>query len=160
MDRHGEGQAQEHPGGVVLDLGVDELLDFAELDDLVEAVLDLLLRKAQHHAVDEDVLAAGDLGVEAGADLDESGHSTTREGGARVGLEHSGDQLEHGGFEHGVCVGQIQAKAGLTQSTVSEYLSILQRAGFIEAKRVGQWTYYKRNEGAFEALSKLIQSNL
>jgi DNA-binding transcriptional ArsR family regulator len=64
------------------------------------------------------------------------------------------------GFEHGVCVGQIQAKAGLTQSTVSEYLSILQRAGFIESTRVGQWTYYKRNESAFEALSKLIQSNL
>ena len=43
----------------------------------------------------------------------------------------------HSGFEHGVCVGQIQAKAGLTQSTVSEYLSVLQRAGFIESKRVG-----------------------
>lgn len=69
------------------------------------------------------------------------------------------DQLA-AGFEHGVCVGQIQAKAGLTQSTVSEYLSILQRAGFIESTRVGQWTYYKRNEGAFVALSKLIESNL
>jgi len=69
------------------------------------------------------------------------------------------DQLA-AGFEHGVCVGQIQAKAGLTQSTVSEYLSILQRAGFIESTRVGQWTYYKRNEGAFAALSKLIESNL
>lgn len=69
------------------------------------------------------------------------------------------DQLA-AGFEHGVCVGQIQAKAGLTQSTVSEYLSILQRAGFIESTRVGQWTYYKRNEDAFEALSKLIESNL
>ena len=64
------------------------------------------------------------------------------------------------GFEHGVCVGQIQAKAGLTQSTVSEYLSILQRAGFIESKRVGQWTYYKRNEEAFTRLSKIIESNL
>lgn len=64
------------------------------------------------------------------------------------------------GFEHGVCVGQIQAKAGLTQSTVSEYLSILQRAGFIESKRVGQWTYYKRNEKAFTELSKIIESNL
>jgi DNA-binding transcriptional ArsR family regulator len=64
------------------------------------------------------------------------------------------------GFEHGVCVGQIQAKSGLTQSTVSEYLSILQRVGFIESKRVGQWTYYKRNEKAFTALSKLIEFNL
>ena len=64
------------------------------------------------------------------------------------------------GFEHGVCVGQIQAKAGLTQSTVSEYLFVLQRAGFIESKRVGQWTYYKRNEEAFTKLSKIIESNL
>jgi len=64
------------------------------------------------------------------------------------------------GFEHGVCVGQIQAKSGLTQSTVSEYLSILQRAGFVESKRVGQWTYYKRNEKAFIALGKMIEYNL
>jgi len=69
-------------------------------------------------------------------------------------------EQEHAGFEHGVCVGQIQAKAGLTQSTVSEYLSILQRAGFIESTRVGQWTYYKRNEKAFSDLIKLIESNL
>lgn len=64
------------------------------------------------------------------------------------------------GYEHGVCVGQIKEKAGLTQSTVSEYLSILQRAGFIEATRVGQWTYYKRNEAAFEALSKIIHTTI
>ena len=69
-------------------------------------------------------------------------------------------EQSYSGFEHGVCVGQIQAKAGLTQSTVSEYLSILQRAGFIESKRVGQWTYYKRNEEAFAKLSKIIESNL
>lgn len=64
------------------------------------------------------------------------------------------------GFEHGVCVGQIQQKAGLTQSTVSEYLSMLQRAGLVTSKRVGQWTYYKRNEEAFQALSQLIQSEI
>ena len=61
------------------------------------------------------------------------------------------------GYESGVCVGQIQAKAGLTQSTISEYLSILQRAGFIASTRVGQWTYYKRNEEAFKKLSILIE---
>lgn len=60
----------------------------------------------------------------------------------------------------GVCVGHIQQKAGLTQSTISEYLSILQRAGLVHAKRVGQWTYYKRNEEAFGALSHLIASEL
>ncbi|WP_138477951.1 ArsR/SmtB family transcription factor [Dyadobacter bucti] len=64
------------------------------------------------------------------------------------------------GFEHGVCVGQIQQKAGLTQSTVSEYLTTLQRAGLVKSTRLGQWTYYRRNEEAFAALSQLIQSEL
>lgn len=60
----------------------------------------------------------------------------------------------------GVCVGHIQQKAGLTQSTISEYLSLLQRAGLVSATRMGQWTYYKRNEEAFVALSNLISSEL
>ena len=60
----------------------------------------------------------------------------------------------------GVCVGHIQQKAGLTQSTISEYLSLLQRAGLVTATRMGQWTYYKRNEAAFETLSKLIASDI
>ena len=60
----------------------------------------------------------------------------------------------------GVCVGMIQEKAGLTQSTVSEYLTILKKAGLIEATRIGQWTYYKRNDEAFAALSKMIESEI
>ena len=64
------------------------------------------------------------------------------------------------GYTHGVCVGQLQAKAGLTQSTVSEYLSILQRAGFVQATRLGQWTYYRRDEAAFERLGKVITDSL
>ncbi|MBS7566913.1 helix-turn-helix transcriptional regulator [Mucilaginibacter sp. Bleaf8] len=64
------------------------------------------------------------------------------------------------GYDNGVCVGQIQLKAGLTQSTISEYLSALQRAGLVKSTRVGQWTYYQRNEDAFAALSQLIQSEI
>jgi len=73
--------------------------------------------------------------------------------------ENFPDQEQYG-YDNGVCVGQIQAKAGLTQSTVSEYMSILQRAGFVEAKRVGQWTYYNRNEEAFAKLSKIIELSI
>jgi DNA-binding transcriptional ArsR family regulator len=64
------------------------------------------------------------------------------------------------GYEAGVCVGQIQQKAGLTQSTVSEYLATLQRAGLVEATRLGQWTYYRRNEATFTALSQIIESEI
>jgi DNA-binding transcriptional ArsR family regulator len=47
----------------------------------------------------------------------------------------------------GVCVGQIQQKAKLTQSTV-------------ESTRVGQWTYYKRNEEGFRKLKSLIDTEI
>ncbi|RKR83681.1 ArsR family transcriptional regulator [Mucilaginibacter gracilis] len=69
------------------------------------------------------------------------------------------EQAVHG-YDIGVCVGQIQQKAGLTQSTVSEYLSVLQRAGLVKSTRKGQWTYYMRNEETFAALSQLIHSQI
>lgn len=49
-------------------------------------------------------------------------------------------------FEHGVCVGQIFMRAGLSQSTISSHLASLQRAGLVSSTRVGQWVYYRRNE--------------
>jgi len=69
------------------------------------------------------------------------------------------DQVEIG-FGMGVCVGQIQKKAGLTQSTVSEYLSTLQRAGLVKSRRIGQWTYYQRNEESIIALGLSIQTEI
>ena len=39
---------------------------------------DLALRQAEHDAVDEDVLAAGDLRMEAGAELDERRDAAAR----------------------------------------------------------------------------------
>ena len=71
VNRHREPETHVHPGRVRLHRRVDEFLELGELDDLVEAARDLLLGQAEHDPVDEDVLAAGDLGVKAGAELDE-----------------------------------------------------------------------------------------
>ncbi|MGB9992289.1 ArsR/SmtB family transcription factor [Massilia sp. SM-13] len=60
----------------------------------------------------------------------------------------------------GVCVSSIQEGIGLSQSTVSDYLATLQRAGLVEVQRIGQWTYYKRNEKAIRALAELIGKDL
>lgn len=60
----------------------------------------------------------------------------------------------------GVCVGLIHKKSGLTQSTISEYLAVLQKAELVTATKIGQWTYYKRNENTILALSKIISSKL
>lgn len=60
----------------------------------------------------------------------------------------------------GVCVSSIQEGVGLSQSTVSDYLATLQRAGLVEVRRIGQWTYYKRNEEAISRLAELIGKDL
>lgn len=49
-------------------------------------------------------------------------------------------------FDDGVCVGYIQDKAGLSQSTISTYLNSMQQAQLVIPTRHGKWTYYKRNE--------------
>ena len=64
------------------------------------------------------------------------------------------------GFKLGISVGQIQRKSGLTQSTVSEFLIILQRAGLVKSVRKGQATYYSRKEEAFVTLTRFIQAEL
>ncbi|RJS93609.1 helix-turn-helix transcriptional regulator [Salinisphaera sp. Q1T1-3] len=46
----------------------------------------------------------------------------------------------------GVCVSHIQSKAGMSPSTASTHLAILQRARLVQATRIGKWTYYRRNE--------------
>jgi DNA-binding transcriptional ArsR family regulator len=58
-------------------------------------------------------------------------------------------------FENGVCVAYIQEKAGISQSTTSQYMSILHQAGFVLPTRIGKWTYYKRDE---EKISQFMQA--
>ncbi len=46
------------------------------------------------------------------------------------------------------------------QSTTSQYLSLLQNSGLLEMKRIGQWTYYRRNEEVIKQLESFIGKNL
>jgi ArsR family transcriptional regulator len=57
----------------------------------------------------------------------------------------------------GVCVSQITEKLNMNQSTASQYLSILQRAGLVHATRLGKWTYYRRNEEAIDQIGRFLQ---
>ncbi|MHB8424529.1 MAG: ArsR/SmtB family transcription factor [Gammaproteobacteria bacterium] len=59
-----------------------------------------------------------------------------------------------------VCVGEIQAKLGLSQSTASQYLATLEQAGLVVAKRQGQWTFYERNEEALKELGKFLKEEI
>lgn len=65
--------------------------------------------------------------------------------------KHFADQ-EHP-LEVGVCAGQFE-RCGLSQSTVSNHLAVLQRAGLVTTRRIGQWVFYKRNE---EAIAEFLR---
>ncbi|MGW4467862.1 ArsR/SmtB family transcription factor [Micromonospora sp. NPDC004704] len=60
----------------------------------------------------------------------------------------------------GVCVSDIQRKAGLAPSTMSAHLAVLHRAGLVRATRVGQWTYYQREEDAIKAFAGWVMTEL
>lgn len=62
--------------------------------------------------------------------------------------------------DKGVCVGAIQEKLGLCQSTASHYLALLEQAGLVIANRCGQWTYYRRNEEAIKSLGDFLKQDL
>lgn len=50
----------------------------------------------------------------------------------------------------GVCASLIDKQTGLSQSTVSGHLAILQKAGLVTVQRVGQWNFFKRNEAVIQ----------
>ena len=58
--------------------------------------------------------------------------------------------------EVGVCLKQIQDKAGVSQSTASQYRQTLQRAGLVTSQRCGPWTYYRRNDAKIADVPHLI----
>lgn len=59
---------------------------------------------------------------------------------------HFPPQVDGDLVEDGVCGVLIAAKLGVSQPTVSEHLKILAQADLVEAKRIKQWTFYRRNE--------------
>ncbi|MCW0207898.1 MAG: helix-turn-helix domain-containing protein, partial [Achromobacter sp.] len=49
---------------------------------------------------------------------------------------------------------------GLSQSTVSSHLAVLQRAGLISATKVGQWVFFRRNEAVIAAFLRQLNQDM
>lgn len=60
----------------------------------------------------------------------------------------------------GVCVTSIQEKAKVSQSAISNYLSILQDAGLLLSERHEKWTYYRRNEKTIQQFADYVKHEL
>jgi DNA-binding transcriptional ArsR family regulator len=63
-------------------------------------------------------------------------------------------------LENGVCAGAINTRCGLSQSTVSAHLAVLQNAELVSATRVGQWVFFKRNEAVIRAFLDALHTGL
>ena len=62
--------------------------------------------------------------------------------------------------DDGVCVLFIANKLGVAQPTATSHLQALARAGLVTSKRVGQWTFYQRDEAALAAFKQKIAEEL
>ncbi|WP_407167018.1 ArsR/SmtB family transcription factor [Bradyrhizobium sp. ORS 111] len=69
---------------------------------------------------------------------------------------HFRAQVDGDLVKDGVCGVLIAEKLGVSQPTVSEHLKILTQAGLLNAKRVKQWTFYKRNESEIARMKAAI----
>ena len=62
--------------------------------------------------------------------------------------------------EVGLCASDIEVRVRLTQPTISHHMSILKAAGLVEAKKLGQWMWYRRNEPALRAFTRKLRETL
>jgi ArsR family transcriptional regulator len=61
-------------------------------------------------------------------------------------------------IEDGVCGQLIAEKLGISASTLSEHMRVLQGCGLVTAKRIKQWTFYRRNDARLQALASIINA--
>jgi DNA-binding transcriptional ArsR family regulator len=73
---------------------------------------------------------------------------------------HFPPQVDGDLVDDGVCVLFIANKLGVAQPTATSHMQALARAGLVTSKRIGQWTFYKRDEAALAALKQRITEEL
>ena len=69
---------------------------------------------------------------------------------------HFREQVDGDLVEDGVCGLLIAEKLGVSQPTVTEHMKLLTEIGAVRAKRIKQWTFYKRDEERLRAIKSAI----
>lgn len=63
-------------------------------------------------------------------------------------------------LEMGICANQFEKRCGLSQSTVSAHLATLEKAGLVKTTKVGQWTFYHRDEDRIQSFIDHLKTSL
>jgi len=71
---------------------------------------------------------------------------------------HFPPQVDGDLIKDGVCGVFIAQKLRVSQPTVSEHLRILTQAGLVRAKRIKQWTFYRRDEKRIADVKRTFRS--
>lgn len=61
-------------------------------------------------------------------------------------------------IEDGVCGQLIADKLGINASTLSEHMRVLQANGLVTAKRIRQWTFYRRDEDRLGTIALIVDA--
>ncbi|HTQ33707.1 MAG TPA: transcriptional regulator [Stellaceae bacterium] len=69
---------------------------------------------------------------------------------------HFREQVDGDLVDDGVCGLLIAEKLGVSQPTVTEHMKLLVDIGAVRAKRIKQWTFYKRDEERLRAIKTAI----
>lgn len=73
---------------------------------------------------------------------------------------HFRPQLDGDLVKDGVCGQFIAEKLDVSQPTASEHLRVLTDAGFLGARKIKQWVFYKRQEKAIAAFKAMVKSKI
>jgi len=64
------------------------------------------------------------------------------------------------GKDTGLCASDIESRIHLSQPTISHHMAILRKARLVEAKKIGQWMWYRRNEEALRDFALHLKKTL
>ena len=73
---------------------------------------------------------------------------------------HFPPQVDGDLVRDGVCSLFIAQKLGVSAPTASEHLKVLTRAGLLRARRIKQWTFYRRDEPRIRAVKQAIAKGI
>ncbi len=64
------------------------------------------------------------------------------------------------GKDVGLCASDIEQRIHLSQPTISHHMAILTKAGLVDAKKIGLWRWYRRNDAVLREFTRSLKKQL
>jgi DNA-binding transcriptional ArsR family regulator len=64
------------------------------------------------------------------------------------------------GKDVGLCASDIEQCIHLSQPTISHHMAILTKAGLVDAKKIGLWRWYRRNDAVLREFTRSLKKQL